>query len=400
MPWKGKTVAQTRKEFVERVLNHEASKAALCRQYGISRPTGDKWLKRWQGGISELDDRSHLAFHIPNKIIPEVEELIVSYRRKFPAIGARKIHHLLSKAGDVAVPSVSTINNILKRNGLISAEASIAATPHIRFVKENPNDMWQADFKGWFRIKNGAKCHVLNILDDHSRFCIRSEPLPGETLELTLPVFLDAFAEYGLPISILCDNGNPWGVASPIGFSKFEVAMMELGVLVIHGRVRHPQTQGKMERFNRTETEECFNLPHYDLSQFSFDEMKYRISSFLSFYNYDRPHESLAMDAPRDHYQPSPRKYNPTKPFTADWDYPTGYSTRTIKHKGFLLYKGREIFLSEAFEGKRIAFRDSHKPNCITLFFREFRIARYNISEGRFETRNIRLVEGNPRNQS
>lgn len=399
MPWKGKTVAQTRKEFVERVLNHEASKAALCREYGISRPTGDKWLKRWQAGADELGDRSHLAFHMPNRISPEVEGLVVSYRRNFPAIGARKIHHLLGKAGDVAVPSVSTINNILKRNGLISPAASLAATPHVRFAKENPNDMWQADFKGWFRIRDGVQCHVLNIIDDHSRFCIRSEPLPGETLELTLPVFLDAFAEYGLPVSVLCDNGNPWGVATPLGFSKFEVAMMELGVLVIHGRVRHPQTQGKMERFNRTEAEECFNLPHYDFSQFGFDKVKYLITGFLNFYNYDRPHESLAMDAPRDHYRPSSRKYNPVKPFDADWDYPAGYITRTVKHKGFFLYKGREIFLSEAFEDKRIAFRESHKPGCITLFFREFKIARYNLSERKYEMRNIRLVEGDPRDQ-
>ena len=73
--------------------------------------------------------------------------------------------------------------------------------------------MWQADFKGWFRIGGDVQCHVLNILDDHSRFCIRSVPLTGETLELTLPVFLDAFDEYGLPLSILCDNGNPWGTS-------------------------------------------------------------------------------------------------------------------------------------------------------------------------------------------
>ena len=158
MPWKGKTVAQTRREFVERVLNHEKAKAALCREYGISRPTGDKWLKRWKDGAEELYDRSHQAFHVHNRLAPETEAL--------------------KKAGDVAVPSVSTVNSVLKRNGLITPEASLAATPHVRFVKDEPNDMWQADFKGWFRIGGDVQCHVLNILDDHSRFCIRSVPLP------------------------------------------------------------------------------------------------------------------------------------------------------------------------------------------------------------------------------
>ena len=326
----------------------------------------------------------------------ETEALIIEYRRKFPSIGARKIHFLLKKAGDMAVPSVSTVNSVLKRNGLITPEASLAATPHVRFAKDEPNDMWQADFKGWFRIGGDVQCHVLNILDDHSRFCIRSVPLPGETLELTLPVFLDAFEEYGLPISILCDNGNPWGTPTRQGFSRFEVAMMELGVLVLHGRVHHPQTQGKMERFNRTETEECFSIPHYDFSQYSFDQVKYHIDGFLGFYNYDRPHESLAMDAPRDHYRPSPRKFDRFRPFVPEWDYPSGYSTRTVKHKGFFLYRGREIFVSEALEGKRIAFRESRKPGCITLFFREFRLGRYNLDERQYESRSIRLV-GDPR---
>ena len=77
MPWKGKTVMQTRQEFIERVLKGETKKAALCREYGISRPTGDKWLKRWSEGVLNLEDRSHQAFHLKNKIDPSVEQAIV-----------------------------------------------------------------------------------------------------------------------------------------------------------------------------------------------------------------------------------------------------------------------------------------------------------------------------------
>ena len=106
------------------------------------------------------------------------------------------------------------------------------------------------------------------------------------------------------------------------------------------------------------------------------------------------------MDAPRDHYRPSPRKFDRFRPFVPEWDYPAGYSTRTVKHKGFFLYRGREIFVSEALEDKRIAFRESHKPGCITLFFREFRLGRYNLAERRYESRTIRLVEGDPRDRA
>ena len=82
MPWKGKTVAQTRREFVERVLNHEMTKSALCREYGISRPTGDKWLRRWKDGAAELNDRSHQAFHVHNRLAKGTEALIIEYRRR------------------------------------------------------------------------------------------------------------------------------------------------------------------------------------------------------------------------------------------------------------------------------------------------------------------------------
>lgn len=396
MPWKGKTIMQTRQEFIEQVLKGEKKKAALCREYCISRPTGDKWLKRWAEGVPNLEDRSHQAFHLQNKLDPIVEQAIVDYRMKFPKLGAKKIHAILLKEGDIEVPCVKTINNVLKRNGLITPEASKAATPYVRFVKDAPNDMWQADFKGWFTIRDGIECHTLNILDDHSRFCVRSVPLPGETLDLVLPVFLDAFEEYGLPFSLLCDNGNPWGTGAVEGFTKFEVHMMELGVLVIHGRKFHPQTQGKMERFNRTETSECFKLPQYNFSQYGFNEVKDRIRSFLNFYNYNRPHEALSMDAPIEHFHHSNRKYIRNAPIS-EWDYPDGFTTRSVSKRGYFSFRGADLFFSEAFSGKHIAWRDSHRPNCITIFFREFKLARYNYLTGEYERRGIQLIDNDPR---
>ena len=54
MAWEERTVEHMREEFVRRVLAKEASKAALCREYGISRPTGDKWLQRYLDGDSAI----------------------------------------------------------------------------------------------------------------------------------------------------------------------------------------------------------------------------------------------------------------------------------------------------------------------------------------------------------
>ena len=120
--------------------------------------------------------------------------------------------------------------------------------------------MWQADFKGYFQMQNGERCYPLNILDDCSRFCLCSDALSNETLGEVKPVFQRLFREYGLPFSLLCDNGNPWGTSQSMGYTAFEVWLMELGVLTIHGRPLHPQTQGKDERYNRSFTRECLSV--------------------------------------------------------------------------------------------------------------------------------------------
>ena len=178
MPWEEKVIVTMREEFVKRVLSHEKSKAELCREYGISRPTGDKWIERYLNG-QPLCDQSRAPHIVGNKTDDEVEKFIVEYRKKYPAIGATKIHRMLRDEGITDIPCPRTINDIFKRNGLITKEASQIATPYVRFEKSEPNEMWQADFKGHFAMRNGARCHPLDIIDDCSRFSLCCAPLAG-----------------------------------------------------------------------------------------------------------------------------------------------------------------------------------------------------------------------------
>ena len=256
MSWKERTVEMMREEFAKRVLAKEKTKAALCREYGISRPTGDKWLERYMKEES-MEDRSRAPQKTANRTDSETEKKIVALRRQYPALGAVKLRKILEKEGERGLPCAKTFNNIFHRHGLIEKEASEAARPYKRFEREAPNQLWQGDFKGDFRMKNGKRCHPLNIIDDNSRFnlCIRA--LEGETFEKVKPVMEEIFQEYGLPDSFLCDNGNPWGTPQSLGYTRFEVWLMEMGILTIHGRPWHPQTQGKEERFNRSFKREC-----------------------------------------------------------------------------------------------------------------------------------------------
>ena len=389
MAWEERTVEQMRKEFVRRVLAQEGSKAALCREYGISRPTGDKWIERFRTG-QDLSDRSRAPKSVPGRISPELEAEIVRLRRQYPALGAVKLHRIMENAGYTGLPCARTFNNVFRRHNLIGQEESAAATPHRRFEKAFPNEMWQGDFKGHFRMKNGHRCHPLNIIDDCSRFNLCIEALENETFDAVKPVMERLFREYGLPFSFLCDNGNPWGTAQSLGYSRFEVWLMELGVLTLHGRPRHPQTQGKEERFNRSFTRECLKGREFRdriHAQSCFDD-------YRTFYNEVRPHFALELDVPVRHYIPSQRLF-PEK--TEVWEYGPEYRLCKVKETGFFNYIGQGFFLSEAFAGKTIAVRESHLPGQITLVFRNFRIGRIDLVNRVYTLKRAYLLADDPR---
>ena len=198
MPWKEQRLKTMREEFVKRVLKHEKSKSELCREYGISRPTGDKWISRYLAGEA-LDDLSRAPKSLPNKTAPDAEDRIVTYRKMYPAIGAVKLRRMMENAGYTDLPSARTFNAIFRRNGLITKEASEAATPYKRFERSFPNEMWQADFKGHFAMENGVRCHPLNIIDDHSRMNLCCAPLLSETFAEVKPCMERVFREYGMP---------------------------------------------------------------------------------------------------------------------------------------------------------------------------------------------------------
>ena len=378
-----------RSEFVSAVLEQRLTKSEACRLFGISRPTGDKWIARYLNGES-MEDRSRAPFKTPNRISKETEDLLIAYRKKYPAIGAVKIHRMLEDEGYTDLPCPSTINAVFKRNGLITREASLASTTRKRFEKAEPNEMWQADFKGDFVMIDGNRCHPLNIIDDCTRFNLCCDPKPDETLESVKPSVEQVFREYGMPRIFLCDNGNPWGVSQSTGFTRFEVWLMDLGVLTIHGRSLHPQTQGKEERFNGSLKKE--KLRYTQIADMH--DAVIQLAEYRQFYNNKRPHHALNLDTPASRYVPSNRKY-PEK--IEEWVYPEEYILRRIKKTGYFTYNNQGYFLSEAFGNRTVAIRESMKEGRITLYYRQFRIAEIDIDKRVFTSKKIYLIENDPR---
>lgn len=379
MPWKEETVEDLRRSFVIRASEAGCNFSALCRDFNITRRTGYKWLERYQEG-GTLRDQSKAPIHQPHKTSPEMEELILSVRSNHPTWGGRKILRHLKDKGNTGLPAASTATAILKRNGCIAPEDSACHVPFQRFTKDAPNDLWQMDFKGHFAMLDGNRCHPLTMKDDHSRNLLCLDAYDNERWSSVKKSLDRVFQENGLPKAILCDNGAPWG-DSLGGYTPFELWMMQMDVLPIHGRPRHPQTQGKEERFHRTLNEDLLKrTPIRDLAhaQALFDD-------YLIEFNTERPHGALDLDVPAKHYKKSSRI---VPEVLCEPEYDMGKSLRKVNVKGYLSIQNHRYYLSETFIDKYMEL-DYLGENLVAVCYGNFTVAKIDLAERRFVSRKI-----------
>ena len=379
MPRKEKTVTTSREEFVVKAVAKEESFSALCREYGITRKTGYKWLNRHMRGET-LGDKSRRPFHTPNTTPQVKEELVLTARESHPAWGPRKLHRSLQDAGHVDVPPPSTIAAILKRNDGIALEDSLMHTPYCRFERSTPNELWQMDFKGDFAMCNGNRCYPFTALDDHSRFSLAIDAKPNQLSGRVFESVDRMFREYGLPQAILCDNGVPWG-SSKYGYTHFEIWLMQLDILPIHGRPYHPQTQGKEERFHRTMKAEL--LRYHSMNDLQ--DAQSHFDLWRNEYNNERPHHALGLAVPASKYRSSKRTYT-TK--AVEPVYEPGRPLRKVNCKGYISVQRHRYFLSELFAGRFIELIPIENQT-VRLCYGNFEIARIDLSQQQFVSRKI-----------
>ncbi len=377
MPWKDKTVEELRKEFVE-AAESCYNFSLLCREFGITRATGYKWLRRHEAQ-EPLSDRSRRPNVTANKTSEAKELQIIEARAKHPGWGAKKIKTALENKG-IETPCVKTVNNILNRYHCISREDSLKHKAFTRFEKERCNEMWQTDFKGEFKMQNGKYCFPLDIFDDHSRFVIRIRPSES-TANLVLPTFREAFYEYGMPDSVLSDNGAQFAGFRQ-GYTQFEKWLMNHDVLPIHGRIKHPQTQGKIERFHRAMNQEL--LKHYTPKDLADAERVFK--DWRDCYNNERPHEALGMKCPSDIYIPSDRVYCDS---VKEYEYGGQYHVIKVNSWGYVRFDRWQIYLSETMINEYIEFRPNPNGESFIACYRNFAIAEFDVHTGRLIHRRI-----------
>jgi len=374
MAWKECDRVSLRREFVSLGSMEGTNLAALCRRFGISRKTAYKWLARYRAegdeGLADRSRRPH-RFRLPTS--PQVEQEVLAIRDEHPTWGGRKIRARLLHLGREEVPAASTITAILHRHGRIDREESAKREPWRRFERALPNELWQMDFKGEFKMTNGWWCYPLTVLDDHSRYSIGLIACGNQRWETVCDCLSSMFRRYGLPLAMLMDNGVPWSAPHlPRGQTRLSVWLMKLDIDVLHGRPYHPQTQGKDERFHRTLGLELLQGRHFD----DLVHTQRRFDPWREMYNHERPHEALDMQVPATRYRVSQRAFPELIP---PFEYDGICQVRVVRSPGRFNFRGRAFKISLAFVGEQVALRPSSEDGVWEVYFRHYCIGQLDL---------------------
>jgi len=356
MPWRDERPMDQRVKFIARLLDGEKM-IDLCREFGIARKTGYKFLERYEKyGVEGLNDASRRPFHLARKTDDQVEALIIKLKGVYPTWGPKKLKARIEKLHPgVAFPATSTFGEVLLRHGLVKPRRRrpIEERFHPTGLTESKacNEIWNTDFKGQFRVGTQEYCYPLTVTDDLSRYLLSCEGLNSTKARPAIAIFEQLFDEYGLPGSIKSDNGVPFSARGVGGLSELSAWWMSLGIKPQRIRPGNPQENGRHERMHRTLKAETTRPAGKNLlqQQEKFDEFKER-------YNQERPHEALDMRAPVEVYNKS--IFNLAAAQNAD-HYALHDFTKTISFNGmFRLTPTKHCFIGRALRGLQLGFRD------------------------------------------
>ena len=354
MPWREQRAMSQKLEFVGRAMKPGARISVLCREYGISRETGYKWLNRFKReGANGLEEKSRRPHAIPLSTAEEVVVAILQLREKYPRRGPKKLVVLLRNKLGAATPSVATIARVLKRLGMVRrrsrfgrAVSIVERRPEVRAAA--PNELWTVDFKGWWRSKDGDRCEPLTVRDAFSRFVLAIEVLPSTSMPGVRRAFDALFKKYGVAQAIQVDNGVPFiNVQARGGLTRLSAWWISLGIRVVRSRPGCPQDNGAHERMHRDMSADLQAFPTG--SRFAEQRAcdRWRVE-----FNRVRPHEALGGKTPSELYKRSERR-----PVTMKFIYPPDWIVRIVTDAGAANIAGAQIHAGLALARQRVALQ-------------------------------------------
>jgi len=292
---------------VLKVVSKQLSITAAAAEYGMSRQHLHRLLRRYrEGGLEAVEARSRRPRTNPGQTPGQVRERIIELRTELSArgldAGPATIAWHLGREG-LAVPSTSTIRRVLHAAGLVVPEPrKRPRSSWHRFEAAAPNELWQSDFTHW-RLADGSEVEIISWLDDHSRYllgCTVFRRVGGDDVVAT---FSAAGDTHGWPAATLTDNGSVYTSRFTGGRNGFEYLLAYLGVRQKNGAPGHPQTQGKIERFQQTLKRWLARQP----GALTLGELQAQLDPFRLAYNEQRPHRAIGRATPGEAYRATPR---------------------------------------------------------------------------------------------
>ncbi len=292
---------------VLKVVSAQLSVTAAAAESGLSRGHLHRLLRRYRDdGIEAVEPRSRRPRTSPGQTPDAVRNRIIDLRIELTArgldAGPVTIAWHLGREG-LPTPSTSTIRRVLHAAGLVVPEPrKRPRSSWIRFEAAAPNEVWQSDFTHW-RLADGSEVEICSWLDDHSRCllaCTVFRRVGGDDVVATFSAAGDA---HGWPAATLTDNGSVYTSRFTGGRNNFEYLLAYLGIRQKNGAPGHPQTQGKIERFQQTLKRWLVRQPAAtDLAS-----LQAQLDAFLGVCNEQRPHRAIGRRTPGEAYRATPR---------------------------------------------------------------------------------------------
>ena len=275
---------------VNAVLVEGRSVRAVAAATGRSKSWVQRHVALYRTGGDEALTPQKRGPRVPaNLTSAAVEDDVVSWRKRLGEngldAGARTIHWHMIENG-ATPPAMSTIHRVLRRRGFVTPQPQKRPrSSWIRFESSLPNETWQSDMTHW-HLDGDRPVEIINFIDDYSRAVLASVAVPVATSSDVVRIFFDTAALYGLPRSVLSDNGAIYTTAYRGSHTGMEIELATLGITFKHGKPYHPQTQGKVERYHLTLKKYLRKKP----AAATLAELQGQIDRFVHIYNEERPH--------------------------------------------------------------------------------------------------------------
>lgn len=340
-------------QFIEKASAPGANVSVLCREHGISRQTGHKWLRRFRTeGYTGLSELSRRPLSSPLNTGEEIVVRILEWRERRAHWGADKIAKVLRRELGDEAPSKSTVARILTRLGRMRRRRprvrvwSVDGRPRVEV--HGPNDLWTIDFKGWWLARNRERCEPLTVRDAFSRKVLAVTLLDSARGEEVREVLWRLFQRHGLPAAIQSDNGAPFVCSRGRGgLSRLSAWLLSLGIRLVRSRPGCPQDNGGHERMHR-------DLAELEISpELTRRAQQRACDRWMVDFNEVRPHDALGGKTPAEVYRDSERRsLDPLMP-----SYPAEWMTRRVSKTGTISVDDDVVFVSSALAGQVIGLK-------------------------------------------